>query len=192
MLHGQAQYFLAIAALTGAMLCGVIMTPQNAMAAGSEPTDTTVDCSKKINAKKPECKKDQQSNLSDDQIYNSAYWLAQSGRYGEALSQLKLAKDKNNPRILNYMGFTTRKLGRVDEALTYYKRALTVNPDYTLARAYMGEAFLQQGKLALAREQLSEIEKDAENLALRFQSCTTKSSVLKKKTISRSQSQKHG
>jgi len=159
MLHGQAQYFLAIAALTGAMLCGVIMTPQNAMAAGSEPTDTTVDCSKKINAKKPECKKDQQSNLSDDQIYNSAYWLAQSGRYGEALSQLKLAKDKNNPRILNYMGFTTRKLGRVDEALTYYKRALTVNPDYTLARAYMGEAFLQQGKLALAREQLSEIEK---------------------------------
>ncbi len=43
--------------------------------------------------------------------------------------------------------------------LGYYEEALRNDPDYTLVREYMGEAHLQLGNVAAAREQLGEIEK---------------------------------
>jgi predicted Zn-dependent protease len=139
------------------------LSAPHAHAMGSEPAETKVDCRKRKNRDKKECKKKKNNNqsgqLSDDQIYQVGYWLAHEGKFAEALSELQKAENKNDPRILNYIGYSTRKLGRVDEALTFYRRALAANPDYTVARAYMGEAFLEQGKPELAREQLGEIEK---------------------------------
>ena len=70
---------------------------------------------------------------------------------------LQRAEDSDDPRVLNVLGFATRKQGRVDEGLTYYRRALAIDPNYVLAREYMGEAFLQKGDIASAQEQLSEI-----------------------------------
>ncbi|WP_171946480.1 tetratricopeptide repeat protein [Hyphomicrobium sp. CS1GBMeth3] len=66
-------------------------------------------------------------------------------------------KDDNNPRALNAMGFATRRLGDVDGALPYYRRALALEPDYVQAREYLGEAFLVKGDVTNARQQLSEI-----------------------------------
>ena len=60
-------------------------------------------------------------------------------------------------RILTYIGFATRKLGDHDTAMGFYARALAMNPNYTVARAYLGEAFLDKGETAKAREQLAEI-----------------------------------
>ena len=70
---------------------------------------------------------------------------------------LQRAEDQDDPRVLNSLGFATRKQGRIEEGLTYYRRALAIDPNYVLAREYMGEAFLQKGDVASAREQLSEI-----------------------------------
>ena len=39
----------------------------------------------------------------------------------------------------------------------FYNRALTMNPNYSVARAYMGEGFLAKGEPAKAKEQLGEI-----------------------------------
>ncbi|MEO0810354.1 MAG: tetratricopeptide repeat protein [Pseudomonadota bacterium] len=118
-------------------------------------------CAIEDNQSDPRCagKGSESSQLNDDQIYHAAYWLAQNGQYQEAVAQLKRARNQDDPRILNYLGFATRKLGRIDDAMAYYRKALDINPDYTLARAYMGEAFLEQDKPDLAREQLAEIEK---------------------------------
>jgi len=138
---------------------GVGLVASEAMAMEAAPADVQIDCRKTKNKEKPECKASAQSGLSDDQLYQAAYFLAQNGKYQDAITQLKQAKNQQDPRILNYLGYTTRRLGRVDEALGYYKKALEINPDYTLARAYMGEAFLEQDKPELARAQLSEIEK---------------------------------
>ena len=72
---------------------------------------------------------------------------------------LFFAADKTDPRILNYLGYSHRKSGRVLVGLGYYREALLNDPDYTLVREYMGEAHLQLGDVAAAREQLGEIEK---------------------------------
>ena len=68
-------------------------------------------------------------------------------------------RGKTDPRILNYLGYSHRKAGRVTVGLGYYQVALRHNPDYTLVREYMGEAYLQQGNVEAAKEQLTEIEK---------------------------------
>ena len=67
---------------------------------------------------------------------------------------LSLAADKTDPRILNYLGYSHRKAGRVTVGLGYYQEALRHDPDYTLVREYMGEAYLQQGNVEAAKEQL--------------------------------------
>ena len=74
-------------------------------------------------------------------------------------SHCSFRQGHEDPRILNETGFVTRKLGNVDGALPYYRKALSIDPNYTLAREYMGEAFVTKGDLASAREQLREIEK---------------------------------
>lgn len=133
-------------------------SPGKAIAMGSSD-QPAVDCRKRKNKKKKECRNSQSGQLNDDQLYQSGYWLARAGKYEEALAQLRKAKNQKDPRILNYIGYSTRKLGRVDEAMTYYRKALDINPNYNVARAYLGEAFLEQGKVDGAKEQLSEIEK---------------------------------
>ncbi len=96
------------------------------------------------------------ATLSGDEAFYAGYWLAKSGNYAEALDFLRLAPP-NDVRVLTYIGFATRKLGNVDAALPYYDRALALNPDYSVARAYLGEAFLSRGEPAKAAGQLEEI-----------------------------------
>jgi predicted Zn-dependent protease len=50
-------------------------------------------------------------------------------------------------------------MGRVEEAFGYYFKALATRPDATTTRQYLGEAYLQVGDPARAREQLAEIAK---------------------------------
>jgi len=47
----------------------------------------------------------------------------------------------------------------VTVGLGYYQEALQQDPNYVLVREYLGEAHLQTGNVAGAREQLGEIEK---------------------------------
>jgi tetratricopeptide (TPR) repeat protein len=96
--------------------------------------------------------------MADEELFYAGYWLAKNGQYEKALGYLTLAA-KPDERVLTYIGFATRKLGRVDEALPIYQKALAVNPDYAVARAYLGEAYLTKGQPEQARVQLSEIER---------------------------------
>jgi Flp pilus assembly protein TadD len=55
------------------------------------------------------------------------------------------------------MGFANRKAGRVDVAMSYYRKALAIDGNYLLARSYMGQGLIAQGKIEEARAQLIEI-----------------------------------
>lgn len=97
------------------------------------------------------------AGMPDTELFYAGYWLAKSGQYREALDYLAKAEHKDE-RILTYMGFATRKLGDVDAALPLYSKALDINPNYVVARAYMGEAFLTKGQPDKAKAELREIE----------------------------------
>lgn len=96
--------------------------------------------------------------VDDEDIFQTGRDLAINKRYEDAIVVLSFASDKGNPRVLNYLGYAHRKAGRIDVGLGYYNEALRIDPDYTLVREYMGEAFLQKGDLAGANNQLVEIE----------------------------------
>lgn len=127
------------------------------------PSPTVTKCKKGevYDTKSKKCAAPKQGMLDDDNIYEAGHDLAMAGRYDEAIAVLTLAANKKDPRILNYLGYSHRKSGRIVVGLGYYEEALRQNPDYTLVREYLGEARLQMGDVTGAREQLGEIEKRA-------------------------------
>ena len=52
----------------------------------------------------------------------------------------------------NYVGYTNRKLGNYEAALTAYDRALTLKPDYPEAIEYRGHAYLGLNRLDDAKQ----------------------------------------
>jgi hypothetical protein len=54
-------------------------------------------------------------------------------------------------------GYATRKLGKIDEGMTYYMKALSIDPNSVNTREYLGEAYLQKKDLPDAKAQLIEI-----------------------------------
>ncbi len=61
----------------------------------------------------------------------------------------------------NLVGYTSRKLKDYDGAISAYQRCLKIKSDYAPAREYLGEAYLEMGKLDLAKEQLAAIDASA-------------------------------
>ena len=100
----------------------------------------------------------QDGSLSDDELYRQGVQLAKSGHYDWALDLLALIKDKNKPEVLNYMGYSHRKAGRLEKGISYYAKALAINPDFVLAREYLGEGYVAAGRIDLAMVQLNEIK----------------------------------
>jgi tetratricopeptide (TPR) repeat protein len=109
-------------------------------------------------ARKHMCVQAQRGVLPDEELAEYAYALAEEGRYQEALATLDLLQNPDTPRALNYRGFATRKLGRLDEGITYYLKALALDPQYAEVREYLGEAYVVKGRFDLAAQQLAIIE----------------------------------
>jgi tetratricopeptide (TPR) repeat protein len=107
--------------------------------------------------KAKKCVKKSSVILPDDELYRQGAALALAGQYDRALEVLALVKNQNDPRVLNYTGYSNRKLGRLDTAFGYYKKALDIDPNFVLAREYLGEGYVAAGRIDLAKGQLTEI-----------------------------------
>lgn len=159
--HSQAKIARSAGIFLSTLVVAGALSVAPSVFAMDSGTSTTPTCmnGKVWDKKKKKCvKAEKESNLSDDNLLEAARDLAYNGRYEEAITALKLAENERDPRILNLIGYATRKSGDVEKGLTYYRAALAIDPDYTLVREYMGEAFIQLGQIDKAREQLSEIE----------------------------------
>lgn len=95
--------------------------------------------------------------LTDEAVVDYAFALAKAERFDEALETLDMVHNPNTPKALNYRGYITRKLGRTEEGIGYYLRSVALDPQYAQVREYLGEAYVIQGKLDLAQEQLQVI-----------------------------------
>lgn len=131
-----------------------------AFAMGDNETESkTPDCpsGQVYDSASKKCVPEKTSSLSDEDKTNYAYHLAKKGEYQAALNLLDSLKDANTPEAWNYRGYATRKLGRTDEGIGYYQRALALQPNYAKAREYLGEAWIVKGRPDLAKAQLKVI-----------------------------------
>jgi cytochrome c-type biogenesis protein CcmH/NrfG len=80
--------------------------------------------------------------------------------YKAALAELRdLAEDTQNADIYNLLGFTLRKTGDYTTSLSYYNKALDLQPDHKAAREYLGELYVETGHMDKAKEQLAALTK---------------------------------
>ncbi|MDZ5449246.1 tetratricopeptide repeat protein [Labrys sp. ZIDIC5] len=80
--------------------------------------------------------------------------------YTGALEELRgLAEDTQQADVYNLLGFTLRKTGDYQTALTYYTKALELQPGHKAAREYLGELYVETGDVDKAKVQLSELSK---------------------------------
>ena len=64
----------------------------------------------------------------------------------------------NQADTLNYLGFTTRKLGDYENGEKYYLMGLKINPNHTGINEYLGELYIATNRMDLARERLKVLE----------------------------------
>ena len=81
-------------------------------------------------------------------------------RYQKAQKFLiKFNKEKpNKADTLNYLGFTTRKLGDFEEGEKYYLQGLEINPKHKGINEYLGELYVATNRIDLAKERLKVLE----------------------------------
>ena len=76
--------------------------------------------------------------------------------YSQAFKKLEKAysSDKKNPDILNYMGYTSRKIGDFEQAEKFYLTGLNIKPDHNGINEYLGELYVQTNRIDKANERL--------------------------------------
>src|ERR1700751_5896283 len=80
--------------------------------------------------------------------------------YAAALAELRdLAEDTQQADVYNLLGFALRKTGDFKTSLTYYTKALELQPDHKAAREYLGELYVETGNIEKAKEQLAVLAK---------------------------------
>ena len=77
-------------------------------------------------------------------------------RYKKALKLLLVSNKKkpNNPDTLNYLGFTSRKLGDFEKGENYYLEGLSIEPNHVGINEYLGELYVVTSRIDLAKERL--------------------------------------
>ena len=81
-------------------------------------------------------------------------------RYQKAQKFLiKSNKEKpNKADTLNYLGFTTRKLGDFEGGEKFYLQGLAINPKHKGINEYLGELYVATNRINLAKERLSVLQ----------------------------------
>ena len=64
-------------------------------------------------------------------------------------------KEPDNPDTLNYLGFTTRKIGDFENGEKYYLQGLKIDPKHIGINEYLGELYVATNRMDLAKERLA-------------------------------------
>jgi Uncharacterized enzyme of heme biosynthesis len=125
----------------------------NAMAAGSDNSSSGSDSSQKETLFEDAVKLVKRAGkLEKKEKTDKAKKL-----YSKAFNKLEKAhkSDEKNPDILNYMGFTTRKIGNFEQAEKFYLEGLKIKPNHNGINEYLGELYVQTNRIDKANERLA-------------------------------------
>ncbi len=152
----HATLAIAVTLTGGLMISGVAFAAGDG---GSSSSSGAQNCKtgEVWSSSQKKCVKSSSGIVPDGDLYEQGRALALAGEFGRAIEVLNAIKDKDQPGVLNYLGYAHRKAGMFEEGIAYYHQALAIDPDYVLAREYLGEGYVAAGKVNLARQQLQEI-----------------------------------
>lgn len=90
--------------------------------------------------------------------YVEAQALIKAEKYEEAIAALNGLDLPKDADVLNLLGYSHRKLGKVDEGIAYYLAALEADPKHKGVHEYLGEAYLMKSDLANAEKLLVQLK----------------------------------
>jgi len=122
------------------------------------PQPTTTDSTgkkKKDNSTTPQPKP--QGQLIKD--YKAAYMLIyHDHNYQAGIAKLKSLRLDDHPDVANLIGYSSRKLGRYDDAKYWYEKALAADPNHARTLSYYGMWHAEQGNMLKARDYLAKVQ----------------------------------
>lgn len=101
-------------------------------------------------------------------------------KFNDAVKYFTGANDENpnQPDILNYLGYSFRKVGDLVMAEIYYLQGLEINPKHTGINEHLGELYVQTNRIDKAKERLKVLKdcncKEFEELESTIKLGTTK------------------
>lgn len=146
------------------------MLPQIAAAVGfnaddedvaiPRPTETTTECDEGTiwDDETEACVTAAETSNTLPSMKRNVRELAYAERYMDALALLDLM-DPQNGWVLTYRGFVARKTGDLFSAKAAYRAAIRQNPNDLLARSYMAQGLVEEGKIGPAMAQLVAIQR---------------------------------
>jgi len=114
-------------------------------------------------------KKPKQDNTTQPQPKNSSELFLENYRVAHALiykqhnyeagiAKLKSLGHDEHPDVANLIGYSSRKLGRYDDAKLWYEKALAADPSHARTWSYYGMWHAEQGNLLKARDYLAKVQ----------------------------------
>ena len=87
--------------------------------------------------------------------------LIDDKKYNEAIEQLTslIETRSGDADVQNLLGFSHRKIGKFEQALSFYNMALSIDPAHKGALEYLGELYVETNQLELANTQLEKLNK---------------------------------
>ena len=158
----QTSHSLAAALLFSAIL----ITPDIAAAAGeanpAPPSQTyqpTTNMNQPTTNMKKSAKKKKTSSADDFLAgYHAAYALIYDhGDYVGGIAALRALGYDDNADVATLLGYASRKLGRYDDAKSWYERALAADPIHAVTWSYYGMWQVEQGNLLKAKDDLEKV-----------------------------------
>lgn len=98
------------------------------------------------------------STAQQQASFGAARALILSGKYEAGIAAMKALGYDDHPDVAGSIGFANARLGRLDEARTWYARALAADPNHVATLGNSGALYAAQGDLANARSELERIK----------------------------------
>ena len=129
-------------------VCLLILFSTNSFSAGSNDTTTTKVKSDYVKAVEL---------IKFAKKYEKKNKIKKAKKRYEKAQALLIKSNKKKPLqadTLNYLGFTTRKLGDYENGEKYYLLGLKIEPNHIGINEYLGELYVATNRIDLAKERL--------------------------------------